>query len=91
MRDPLRAPGAKLPRIEDAVQSGGFLTGSADEIIGHLKQLEAAYPGLDRVSISPSLGVPEAVILEQLERFAKEVMPAFKGSRVEVRQPAMAR
>src|SRR5580700_8454550 len=62
MRDPLRAPTAKLPRIEDAVKSGGFLTGSADEIIEHLKKLEKAYPGLDRISISPSLGVPGAVI-----------------------------
>jgi len=90
MRDPLRAPGAKLPRIEDAVKAGGFLTGSADEIIEHLKKLEKAYPGLDRVSISPSLGVPQSVILEQVERFAKEVMPAFKG-RVEVKSPALAK
>jgi alkanesulfonate monooxygenase SsuD/methylene tetrahydromethanopterin reductase-like flavin-dependent oxidoreductase (luciferase family) len=91
MRDPLRAPTAKLPRIEDAVATGGFLTGSPDEIIEHLKKLEKAYPGLDRISISPSLGVPQSVILEQLERFAKEVMPAFKSSRVEVRQPEMVK
>lgn len=91
MRDPQRAPGAKLPRIEDAVRAGGFLTGSADEIIAHLKKLEQAYPGLDRVSISPSLGVPQSVILEQVERFAKEVMPAFKSSRLEVKTPAMAK
>jgi alkanesulfonate monooxygenase SsuD/methylene tetrahydromethanopterin reductase-like flavin-dependent oxidoreductase (luciferase family) len=84
MRDPVRAPSAKLPRIEDAVKSGGFLTGSADEIIDHLKALEKAYPGLDRISISPSLGVPETVILEQVERFAKEVMPAFTGGTVAV-------
>ena len=88
--DPLRAPTAKLPRIEDAVKSGGFLTGSADEIIDHLKKLEKAYPGLDRISISPSLGVPEAVILEQVERFSKEVMPAFKG-KVEVKETALAK
>src|SRR5712675_246367 len=70
MRDPKRAPTAKLPRIEDAVNAGGFLTGSPAEIIDHLKKLEKAYPGLDRISISPSLGVPESVILEQVERFA---------------------
>jgi alkanesulfonate monooxygenase SsuD/methylene tetrahydromethanopterin reductase-like flavin-dependent oxidoreductase (luciferase family) len=91
MRDPRQAPGAKLPRIEDAVKSGGFLTGSPNEIIDHLKQLEKAYPGLDRVSISPSLGVPESVILEQVERFAKEVMPAFKGKALEVKAPALAK
>jgi hypothetical protein len=91
MRDPLRAPTAKLPRLEDAVKSGGFLTGSAEEIIEHLKQLEKGYPGLDRVSISPSLGVPQSVILEQLERFAKEVMPAFKGGTMDAKEPALAK
>src|ERR1700753_1399951 len=91
MRDPKRAPTAKLPRIEDAVASGGFLTGSADEIIEHLKKLEKAYPGLDRVSISPSLGVPQSVILEQVERFAKEVMPAFKDSSAKAKQPVLAK
>ena len=91
MRDPARAPTAKLPRIEDAVNAGGFLTGSPDEIIEHLKALEKAYPGLDRISVSLSVGVPEAVALEQLERFAKEVMPAFKDTKVEVKQPALAK
>jgi hypothetical protein len=28
--------------------------------------------------VSLSVGVPQAVALEQLERFATEVMPAFK-------------
>jgi alkanesulfonate monooxygenase SsuD/methylene tetrahydromethanopterin reductase-like flavin-dependent oxidoreductase (luciferase family) len=46
MRDPKRAPTAKLPRIEDAVKAGGFLTGTAADIIAQLKALEARYPGL---------------------------------------------
>jgi alkanesulfonate monooxygenase SsuD/methylene tetrahydromethanopterin reductase-like flavin-dependent oxidoreductase (luciferase family) len=91
MRDPKRAPTAKLPRIEDAVKAGGFLTGSPDEIVEHLMKLEKAYPGLDRISISLSVGVPEAVALEQLERFAKDVMPAFKGRKVEVKTPELAK
>src|SRR5580704_7593824 len=85
MRDP------KLPRIEDAVKAGGFLTGSPDEIIEHLMKLEKAYPGLDRISISLSVVVPEAVALEQLERFAKEVMPAFKNRKVDVKTPELAK
>ena len=84
MRDPKRAPHAKLPSIRDAVNAGGFLTGSADEIIEHLKALEAKYPALDRISVSLSVGVPKSEALEQLERFAKEVMPAFKGSKLRV-------
>jgi alkanesulfonate monooxygenase SsuD/methylene tetrahydromethanopterin reductase-like flavin-dependent oxidoreductase (luciferase family) len=91
MRDPKRAPTAKLPRIEDAVKAGGFLTGSPDEIIEHLMKLEKAYPGLDRISISLSVGVPAAVALEQLERFARDVMPAFKGRKVEAKQPELAK
>jgi alkanesulfonate monooxygenase SsuD/methylene tetrahydromethanopterin reductase-like flavin-dependent oxidoreductase (luciferase family) len=90
MRDPTRAPTAKLPRIEEAVASGGFLCGSPDEIIEHLKKLERAYPGLDRVSISLSVGVPKAVALEQLERFGTEVMPHFAGAKERAAEPVPA-
>lgn len=88
MRDPKRAPTAKLPRIEDAVKSGGFLCGNADDCIEHIKKLEEKYPALDRVSVSLSVGVPEKVALEQLERFGKEVMPAFKGAKAPQRARA---
>ena len=88
MRDPKRAPTAKLPRIEDAVKAGGFLCGNADDLIGHIKALEGKYPALDRISVSLSVGVPEKVALEQLERFAKEVMPAFKGAKAAQRVAA---
>jgi alkanesulfonate monooxygenase SsuD/methylene tetrahydromethanopterin reductase-like flavin-dependent oxidoreductase (luciferase family) len=88
MRDPKRAPSAKLPRIEDAIANGGFLCGSPEQVVEHLKSLERRYPGLDRVSVSLSVGVPKAVCLEQLEWFASEVMPAFEQAKV--REPAMA-
>jgi alkanesulfonate monooxygenase SsuD/methylene tetrahydromethanopterin reductase-like flavin-dependent oxidoreductase (luciferase family) len=88
MRDPKRAPTAKLPRIEDAVKAGGFLTGTPADIIEQLKALEARYPGLDRVTVSLSVGVPLSEALEQLERFSAEVMPAFKQAKVGT--PAMA-
>jgi alkanesulfonate monooxygenase SsuD/methylene tetrahydromethanopterin reductase-like flavin-dependent oxidoreductase (luciferase family) len=89
MRDPTRAPYAKLPRIEDAIAAGGFLCGSPAQVIDHLKALERKYPALDRISVSLSVGVPQAVALEQLERFATEVMPAFEGARQ--REPALAK
>lgn len=87
MADPSRAPHAKLPRIEDAINSGGFLCGSPDQIIEHLKKLEERYAGLERVSVSLSVGVPQAVAVEQLERFGTEVMPAFTKA---VPEPAPA-
>jgi len=88
MRDPKRAATAKLPRIEDAIANGGVLCGSPEQVVEHLKALERRYPGLDRVSVSLSVGVPKEVCLEQLEWFASEVMPAFK--QVKVAEPAMA-
>jgi alkanesulfonate monooxygenase SsuD/methylene tetrahydromethanopterin reductase-like flavin-dependent oxidoreductase (luciferase family) len=88
MRDPRRAPHAKLPRIEDAIANGGFLCGSPEQIIEHLKSLEKRYPGLDRVSVSLSVGVPKSVCLEQLERFGKEVMPAFVRAQTAQLAPA---
>jgi alkanesulfonate monooxygenase SsuD/methylene tetrahydromethanopterin reductase-like flavin-dependent oxidoreductase (luciferase family) len=88
MRDPKRAATAELPRIEDAIANGGFLCGSPEQVVEHLKSLERRYPGLDRVSVSLSVGVPKAVCLEQLEWFASEVMPAF--AQAKVREPAMA-
>jgi alkanesulfonate monooxygenase SsuD/methylene tetrahydromethanopterin reductase-like flavin-dependent oxidoreductase (luciferase family) len=78
MRDPRLVPNVKLPRIEDAVKAGGFLTGTPDDIIEQLKALENRYPGLSRVTVAQPLGLPLSLCLEQLEWFAKDVMPAFK-------------
>jgi len=87
MSDPSRAPHADLPRIEGAVEAGGFLAGPPHLIVEQLKGLEEQYPGLERVCVSHPVGTPEAVILEQLQWFAEDVMPAFKG-RVEAAAPA---
>ena len=84
MSDPSRAPSADLPRIEGAVEAGGFLCGTPEQVAAQLKRIEELYPGLDRVSVSQPVGTPQAIITEQLEWFAKEVMPAFKPAQ----QPA---
>src|SRR6266853_5756204 len=85
MRDPSLAATTKLPRIEDAVKAGGFLAGTPADIIEQLKAVEKRYPGLDRVSCSMALGTPLAAALEQLDRFANEVMPAFRGGKASAR------
>ena len=84
MSDPLRAPTFDLPRIEGAVSTGGFLAGPPEVIIEQLKKVEEAYPGLERVSVSQPVGTPQSVILEQMEQFAEEVMPAFAGRAAEL-------
>ena len=78
MRDPKTAVTAKLPRIEDAIANGGFLAGTPADIIEQLKALETRLPGLKRVTVNQPLSLPLNMCLEQLEWFAKDVMPAFK-------------
>ena len=58
-----------------------FTAESIKNMPAAIKALEKRYPALDRISVSLSVGVPENVALEQLDRFAKEVMPAFKGAK----------
>jgi alkanesulfonate monooxygenase SsuD/methylene tetrahydromethanopterin reductase-like flavin-dependent oxidoreductase (luciferase family) len=81
--DPSRAPTAGLPTIEDAARSGGFLAGPPELIIERLSELGERYPGLRRVTMSQPISTPQSSIMEQLERFASEVMPAFKSKAVE--------
>ena len=78
MSDSSLAPTAGLPKVEDAVESGGVLAGPPDLIIEQLKQLEKLYPGLERVSVSHPLGTPQTLLTEQLQQFSEEVMPAFR-------------
>jgi alkanesulfonate monooxygenase SsuD/methylene tetrahydromethanopterin reductase-like flavin-dependent oxidoreductase (luciferase family) len=77
MADPKRAPYAGLPTIEEAAARGAYLCGPPTQIIDTLMRLEKDYPGLDRVSVSHPMGASESMMLEQLEWFAAEVMPAF--------------
>jgi alkanesulfonate monooxygenase SsuD/methylene tetrahydromethanopterin reductase-like flavin-dependent oxidoreductase (luciferase family) len=79
MADPKRAPHAGLPTLAEAVQKGAFLCGPPAQIIEQLQKVEESYPGLERISVSHPVGTPQSVMLEQLEWFAAEVMPAFTG------------
>jgi alkanesulfonate monooxygenase SsuD/methylene tetrahydromethanopterin reductase-like flavin-dependent oxidoreductase (luciferase family) len=88
MANPAKAPTAGLPRIEQAVASGGVLCGTPEQVIEHLKTIEEKYPGLDRVMVSHPVGTPEAVILEQMQWFAEEVMPEFAAAQAEELAPA---
>src|SRR5437660_5815061 len=88
MRDPRLAANTKLPHIEDAVKAGGFLAGTPTDIIEELKAVEKRYPDLDRVVCSMALGTPLDTALEQLDRFATEVMPAFRGAKTPARAAA---
>ena len=84
--DPRKAPFAGLPTMEQAVESGAVLCGPPERVIEQLQQVQERYPGLERIGVSHPVGTPGNMILEQLEWFAKDVMPAFK-SKVESAVP----
>lgn len=65
--------------LENGVRNRSWLCGPPGEIVAYLKELERRYPGLDHVMIAWAIGTPRALMVEQLTRFAREVMPAFRA------------
>jgi len=78
LADPTRARGANLPTLRHAMKAGSWLIGPPELITEQLMEIQHKYPGLEVVNVGQVVGTPQAVILEQLERFAAQVMPAFK-------------
>jgi hypothetical protein len=60
------------------VKAGGFLARRLEDIIEALKAVEKRYPGLGRAICA----MPLEVQLEDLDRFARKVMPAFRPSKI---------
>ncbi len=69
------ARNADLPTLEQAVKSGSWLVGTPESIAEKLMEIQDRYPALKSINVGQVIGTPENVILEQLERFGKEVMP----------------
>ena len=80
--DPKRARAANPPTLRHAVKAGSWLIGPPELITEQLMEIQHKYPGLEVVNVGQVVGTPQAVILDQLERFAAQVMPAFKKPRV---------
>lgn len=82
LADPKRARSAGLPTLEQAVEAGSWLCGPPELIIEKLQDVQDRFPGLEEVNVGSVIGTPQKVIIEQLEAFAKDVMPAFKSQAV---------
>ena len=75
---PSTARSAGLPTLEQLVENDPFwLYGPAEETIGALRQIEEKYPSLEHVILHPPEMTHKSIMLEQIRRFAGEVMPAF--------------
>jgi alkanesulfonate monooxygenase SsuD/methylene tetrahydromethanopterin reductase-like flavin-dependent oxidoreductase (luciferase family) len=81
--DPSRARSAGLPTLDQAAAAGSWLCGPAELITEKLMNIQERYPGLASVNVGQVIGTPQSVILEQLQRFSEEVMPAFKDQAAE--------
>jgi len=73
-----KARSAQLPTLEEGVKAGSWLCGPSEMVTDKLLDVQTRYPGLEQVNVGSVIGTPRNVILEQLERFGKEVMPKFK-------------
>ncbi|MGH7312710.1 MAG: LLM class flavin-dependent oxidoreductase [Candidatus Rokuibacteriota bacterium] len=63
--------------LENGVRNRTWLCGPPGDIVAYLKELEQRYPGLEHIMIAWALGTPRDLMIEQLTRFARDVMPAF--------------
>jgi alkanesulfonate monooxygenase SsuD/methylene tetrahydromethanopterin reductase-like flavin-dependent oxidoreductase (luciferase family) len=81
----VRAVAARQPQspttatLENGVANRSWLCGPPRDVVAYLKEVERRYPALDHVMIAWAIGTPRAMMLEQLTRFAREVMPAFRS------------
>jgi alkanesulfonate monooxygenase SsuD/methylene tetrahydromethanopterin reductase-like flavin-dependent oxidoreductase (luciferase family) len=69
---------AGVPSLDHYMKLGSWFAGTSAGLVEHLKKLEARYPGMEHINLSTSIGTPKAVMLEQFQRVAEEVMPAFR-------------
>jgi alkanesulfonate monooxygenase SsuD/methylene tetrahydromethanopterin reductase-like flavin-dependent oxidoreductase (luciferase family) len=71
--------GAGVPTVEHYIRLGSWFAGTPEQLVDLLKSIEARYPGLQNVNLSPSMGTPKSVMLEQFQWVAEAVMPAFRS------------
>ena len=64
------------------MKAGNWYCGPPEGYIEYLQTLQEKYPGLEIVNTSSSMNTPQQVMVEQLEWFGKEVMPAFRPRKV---------
>jgi alkanesulfonate monooxygenase SsuD/methylene tetrahydromethanopterin reductase-like flavin-dependent oxidoreductase (luciferase family) len=69
---------AGVPGLDHYMKLGSWFAGTPQQLIEHLEKLEERYPGMEHINLSTSIGTPKAVMLEQFQRVAEEVMPAFR-------------
>ena len=68
---------AKIPSLRDGVQQKAWFCGPPNQVIDGIKSIEAKDPGLEDFMIHWAEGLSPREFTEQLQWFARDVMPAF--------------
>ena len=84
---------ARLPTLEDGVDQKVWLCGTPAYMIEALKELEVKYPALEHIWLHWPEAMPQAEYFDQVQRFAEEVMPAFRRPEraATTREPGLSR
>jgi alkanesulfonate monooxygenase SsuD/methylene tetrahydromethanopterin reductase-like flavin-dependent oxidoreductase (luciferase family) len=67
-----------IPTLAQACETASWYCGPPEGFIEFLKEIGEKFPGLDHVNVQSAMGTPESVMIEQLEWFGKEIIPAFQ-------------
>jgi alkanesulfonate monooxygenase SsuD/methylene tetrahydromethanopterin reductase-like flavin-dependent oxidoreductase (luciferase family) len=78
--DPKRARSGGLPTVQDQIKAGAWLVGTPEHVRDTILEIQDRWPGLTEINIGHPVGTPKQVILDQLGRFAAEVMPSILKS-----------
>jgi alkanesulfonate monooxygenase SsuD/methylene tetrahydromethanopterin reductase-like flavin-dependent oxidoreductase (luciferase family) len=70
---------AGVPSLDHYMKLGAWFAGTPEELTAYLRSLEQKFPGLEYVHLSNSMGTPKDVMVEQIARLGKEVIPHFAG------------
>ena len=72
-------PNERYPSLEESMEQGAWVVGSADEVTERLAWLQREF-GIEHLTIFPQLpGMDRAVVLDQLDRFARHVAPVLRS------------
>ena len=78
----VETPNASGVDFDKLLETKAWLGGPSKDIIDYLKELEERFPGLEQVVLPFPTGFTREQMKEQLTRFAEEVMPAFRKTKV---------
>ena len=84
-------PNSRYPTLEESMEQGTWVVGSGDEVADRLVWLQSEL-GIEHLTIFPQLpGMDRSVVIDQLERFARDVAPALRAQTAAIESAPPAR